>query len=186
MDRKTYLRSLLSRTPAQIAEEDFLFIESRRIEQSYHRLTREREDLLKILGGREGIGATGGVQIGVGGGEKGRSSMGTAGGMGQQPLASGSGEKRKKNATGWEIEGLNGGGLPDGWAGEGGQRKATPSQGIVIRITPMNFFVLTRIETMIVNRYCELYRTTSVPLYISYQSPSLSFRFRPILSYRAT
>lgn len=86
--------------------------------------------MLKILGGREGIGATGGVQVGVGGGEKSRVAQLAQGLQQQQANAAGSSaEKKKKNSTGWEIEGLNGGGLPDGWAGEGVQRKATAAQG---------------------------------------------------------
>lgn len=120
LDRKAYLRSLLSRTPAQIAEEDFLYIESRRLEQSYNKIAAERAELLKILGGREGIGASGGVQVGVGGGIKGANNR------------DGKDEKKRKGQTGWELEGLNGGGLPEGWAGEGSKRKATVAQGASI------------------------------------------------------
>lgn len=116
-ERKNYLRSLLSRSPAQVAEEDFLYIESRRLEQSYNKIAAERADLLKILGGREGIGAHGGVQVGVGGGVKGAATKDVAV------------ERKRKGQTGWEFEGLNGGGLPEGWAGEGSKRKATAEQG---------------------------------------------------------
>ena len=118
-ERKNYLKSLLSRTASQVAEEDFLYIESRRLEQTYLRTSSEREAILKILGGREGIGATGGVLVGVGGGEKGR--IGT--------MVGGSGEKRKRGSVGWAEEGRDGAGLPDGWAGEGSKRKSTPAQG---------------------------------------------------------
>ncbi|KAL8283658.1 hypothetical protein RQP46_005453 [Phenoliferia psychrophenolica] len=120
-DRKSYLRSLLSRTPAQIAEEDFLYVESRRLEQSYSKITQERAELLKILGGREGIGAQGGMNVGVGGGAKGANVRTDAGGQGAL---------KRKGGPGWELEGLNGGGLPDGWAGEGSKRKATVTQDI--------------------------------------------------------
>lgn len=41
----------MSRTPKQIAEEEFLYVESRKLEQTYARTTREREDLLRLLGG---------------------------------------------------------------------------------------------------------------------------------------
>jgi DNA methyltransferase 1-associated protein 1 len=119
LDRKTYLRSLLARTPAQVAEEDFLYIESRRLEQSYNKLTSERAELLRVLGGREGIGATGGVNVGVGGGAKGANAMADKAAL----------DKKKKGGPGWELEGLNGGGLPEGWAGEGSKRKATVAQG---------------------------------------------------------
>lgn len=182
IERKNYLRSLLSRTPAQIAEEDFLFIESRRIEQSYHRLTREREDLLKILGGREGIGAApGGPQLGVGGGEKGRLAQ-----LQQQQHASGSGEKKKRNSTGYEFEGLNGGGLPDGWAGEGGQRKSTPQQGAFV-ISRIAFPASRFAELMsVTNRYRQLYRTSSVPFRFRTKSALLSFNFTSFRSNHPT
>ncbi|GAA5887666.1 hypothetical protein JCM5296_004452 [Sporobolomyces johnsonii] len=115
LERKAYLRSLLSRTPAQIAEEDFLYVESRRIEQNYHKIAAERADLLRLLGGREGVGVTGtGVQLGVGGGAKGASATAQA-------------ADKKKKMPGWEFEG-NGNGLPEGWAGEGSKRKATAAQ----------------------------------------------------------
>lgn len=112
LERKSYLQSLLDRSADQIAEEDFLYIESRRLEQSYAKMNKEREDLLLMLGGREGIGATGGVQVGSGAGR-----MGVAG------------ADKKKRTPGWELEGANGGGLPDGWAGQGSNRKSTPAQG---------------------------------------------------------
>ncbi|SCV68814.1 BQ2448_935 [Microbotryum intermedium] len=119
VERKAYLRSLLSRTPKQIAEEDFLYIETRRIEQQYNKMATERAELLKILGGREGIGAAPGVPLGVGGGAKGAATTHA------QKVEE---NKKKKGQTGWELEGLNGGGLPEGWAGEGSVRKATPAQ----------------------------------------------------------
>ncbi|KAK4704694.1 DNA methyltransferase 1-associated protein 1, partial [Phenoliferia sp. Uapishka_3] len=121
IDRKTYLLSLLSRTPAQIAEEDFLYVESRRLEQNYTKITHERAELLKILGGREGIGAQGGMNVGVGGGAK---------GVNVKNDNNLSGSQKRKGGPGWELEGLNGGGLPDGWAGEGSKRKATITQDI--------------------------------------------------------
>lgn len=124
LERKAYLSSLLSRTAAQVAEEDFLYIESRRLEQSYNKITSERAQLLKILGGREGVGPQGGVQVGVGGGVKGM--VGGAVGMNGGGAAA---ERKKKGQVGWDYEGLDGGGLPDGWAGEGSKRKATVAQG---------------------------------------------------------
>ena len=123
-----YLRSLLSRTPTQIAEEDFLYVESRRLEQSYTKITQERAELLKILGGREGIGAQGGMNVGVGGGAK---------GVNIRNDVAGQGALKRKGGPGWELEGLNGGGLPDGWAGEGSKRKATVTQGPCLFRTPL-------------------------------------------------
>ncbi|GAA5923021.1 Swc4p [Sporobolomyces koalae] len=117
LERKAYLRSLLDRTPAQIAEEDFLYVESRRIEQNYHKIAAERADLLSLLGGRDavGINLNSGIQIG----SNGTTVKGTA--------AAGPSTFNKKKMTGWEIEG-NGNGLPEGWAGEGSKRKATAAQ----------------------------------------------------------
>ena len=70
--------------------------------------------------GREGVGSQPGMQLGVGGGVKGAAAAAAAQ---QQP------EKGKKKQPGYEIEGLNGGGLPDGWAGQGGSRRETPAEG---------------------------------------------------------
>lgn len=62
------------------------------------------------------------MNVGVGGGAKGSGSAADKSGLG--------GDKgKKKGGPGWEIEGLDGGGLPEGWAGEGSKRKATAAQG---------------------------------------------------------
>ncbi|GAA5980260.1 hypothetical protein JCM10908_001592 [Rhodotorula pacifica] len=120
-ERKAYLRSLLSRTPAQIAEEDFLYVESRRIEQNYHKIASERAELLHLLGGREGLGIVGsGMQLGVGGGAKGISQSAK------------DAEKRKKG-PGWEmVAGVNA--LPEGWAGEGSKRRITAAEDAALCI----------------------------------------------------
>ncbi|GAA5866151.1 hypothetical protein JCM3774_004099 [Rhodotorula dairenensis] len=120
-ERKNYLRSLLSRTPAQIAEEDFLYVESRRIEQNYHKIASERAELLHLLGGREGVGIVGsGVQLGVGGGARGISQSAK------------DAEKRKKG-PGWEmVAGVNA--LPEGWAGEGSKRRITAAEDAALCI----------------------------------------------------
>lgn len=47
--RKKYLSSLASRTPAQLAEEEALFLELKRLEQTERRYKRERDDLLRTL-----------------------------------------------------------------------------------------------------------------------------------------
>lgn len=51
--RKKYLASLASRTPAQIAEEEALFIEIKRLEQTERRFKRDRDELLRTLAGIE-------------------------------------------------------------------------------------------------------------------------------------
>ncbi|TFK55422.1 hypothetical protein OE88DRAFT_1651733 [Heliocybe sulcata] len=51
--RKKYLTSLASRTPAQIAEEEALFIEIKRLEQTERRFKKDREELLRTLAGVE-------------------------------------------------------------------------------------------------------------------------------------
>lgn len=63
--RKQYLKSLANRTPEQIAEEEFLYVESRRLEQNYNKIAREREELLRLVGG-PGVTGVPGV-VGVGG-----------------------------------------------------------------------------------------------------------------------
>ncbi|GAA5832152.1 hypothetical protein JCM11251_004258 [Rhodosporidiobolus azoricus] len=119
LERKAYLRSLLERTPAEIAEEDFLYVESRRIEQNYHRIAAERAELLHLLAGRDGVGVSNsGVQLGVGGGAKGVAGVG---GMGQNGI------DKKRKGPGWEVGGP-GIGLPEGWAGEGSKRKQTAAE----------------------------------------------------------
>lgn len=42
---------LLKLTPEQLAEEEFLYTESRRLEQTYNKTAREREELWRLLGG---------------------------------------------------------------------------------------------------------------------------------------
>ncbi|GAA5887582.1 hypothetical protein JCM6882_001457 [Rhodosporidiobolus microsporus] len=117
LERKAYLRSLLERTPAQVAEEDFLYVESRRIEQNYHKIAAERAELLHLLAGRDGVGvANTGVQLGVGGGAKGVAGAGVPNGF-----------EKKRKGPGWEVGGP-GIGLPEGWAGEGSKRKQTAAE----------------------------------------------------------
>jgi DNA methyltransferase 1-associated protein 1 len=47
--RKKYVASLESRTPDQIAEEEALFIEIKRLEQTERRFKKERDELLRTL-----------------------------------------------------------------------------------------------------------------------------------------
>jgi DNA methyltransferase 1-associated protein 1 len=47
--RKAYVESLLSRTPEQIAEEESLFIEIKRLEQTERRFAKDRDHLLRTL-----------------------------------------------------------------------------------------------------------------------------------------
>ncbi|GAA6050472.1 hypothetical protein JCM3770_002613 [Rhodotorula araucariae] len=122
LERKAYLRSLLSRTAAQIAEEDFLYLESRRIEQNYHKIAAERAELLHLLGGREGVGVSStGVQLGVGGGAKGAS------------MTAKEAERKRKGGPGWEFVG-SANALPEGWAGEGSKRKATAAEDAALGV----------------------------------------------------
>lgn len=51
MTRKRHIMSLDHRTAEQIAEEEALFIEIKRIEQNERRFRRERDDLLRTLAG---------------------------------------------------------------------------------------------------------------------------------------
>src|ERR1700723_468604 len=49
MTRKKYVASLESRTPEQIAEEEALYVEIKRLEQNERRFKRERDELLRTL-----------------------------------------------------------------------------------------------------------------------------------------
>ena len=51
--RKKYLASLENRTATEIAEEEALFIELKRLEQNERRFKKEREDLLRTIYGIE-------------------------------------------------------------------------------------------------------------------------------------
>ena len=47
LTRKQYLRSLESRTPEQIAEEEALYLELKRLEQTERQFKKDRDDLLR-------------------------------------------------------------------------------------------------------------------------------------------
>ncbi|KAF7301827.1 Myb-like domain-containing protein [Mycena indigotica] len=51
--RKKYITSLENRTPQQIAEEEALYVEIKRLEQNERRFKRERDDLLRTVAGIE-------------------------------------------------------------------------------------------------------------------------------------
>lgn len=51
LTRKKYLLSLENRTPEQIAEEEALYIEIKRLEQNERKFKRDREDLLRTIAG---------------------------------------------------------------------------------------------------------------------------------------
>ena len=53
MTRKKYVASLEQRTPQQIAEEDALYIELKRLEQTERRFKKDRDELLRTLLGVE-------------------------------------------------------------------------------------------------------------------------------------
>ena len=51
--RKMYVASLFARTPEQIAEEDALYLEIKRLEQTERRFAKEREEVMKTVAGIE-------------------------------------------------------------------------------------------------------------------------------------
>ena len=51
--RKDYLRGLYHRTPEQIAEEELLYVEVKRLEENEQKWARDRDGLLKMLAGVE-------------------------------------------------------------------------------------------------------------------------------------
>ena len=53
LTRKQYLRSLENRTPEQVAEEEALYLELKRLEQTERQFKKDREDLLRTLLGIE-------------------------------------------------------------------------------------------------------------------------------------
>ncbi|KAJ7240312.1 hypothetical protein B0H12DRAFT_1024723 [Mycena haematopus] len=53
LTRKRYVASLENRTPEQIAEEEALYLEIKRLEQNERRFKRERDDLLRTIAGIE-------------------------------------------------------------------------------------------------------------------------------------
>lgn len=55
VERKKYVARLFSRTPQQLAEEEALYIEARRLEQNESKFATEREELLRLLGGWERV-----------------------------------------------------------------------------------------------------------------------------------
>ena len=54
-ERKAAVQKLFSRTPEQLAEEEALYVEARRLEQNETKFAKERDDLLRLLGGWEGL-----------------------------------------------------------------------------------------------------------------------------------
>ncbi|WFD41903.1 swr complex subunit [Malassezia psittaci] len=55
VERKRAVEKLFTRTPEQVAEEEALYVEARRLEQNEGKLSKEREDLLRLLGGWESL-----------------------------------------------------------------------------------------------------------------------------------
>lgn len=51
LTRKKYITSLENRTQEQVAEEEALYIEIKKLEQTERRFKKEREDLLRLLAG---------------------------------------------------------------------------------------------------------------------------------------
>jgi DNA methyltransferase 1-associated protein 1 len=51
MTRKKYVASLEDRTPEQIAEEEALYIEIKRLEQNERKFKKDRDELLRTLAG---------------------------------------------------------------------------------------------------------------------------------------
>ncbi|PWN50251.1 hypothetical protein IE53DRAFT_387451 [Violaceomyces palustris] len=55
VERKKAVTKLFTRTPAQLAEEEALYVELRRLEQNEAKFASEREELLRLLGGWESL-----------------------------------------------------------------------------------------------------------------------------------
>ncbi|KAF8945597.1 swr complex subunit [Haplosporangium gracile] len=76
IERKKNLEILNIRTPEQIEEEEALYLEARRIDQNEKKITRERENLLRLLNTRDIYGPGGPTSAGLAG------QVGVAGGGG--------------------------------------------------------------------------------------------------------
>lgn len=104
VERKAHLATLLSRTPQQIQEEQFLYVESRRLEQNAAKIQREREDLQHLLtGGSQRFYAWAASQAGAGAGlnglgdkKKGKKKDGEVdGSRGEDSLIAGGGREKE-------------------------------------------------------------------------------------------
>ncbi|KAF9900353.1 swr complex subunit [Linnemannia zychae] len=67
IERKKNLEILNTRTPEQIEEEEALYLEARRIDQNEKKITRERENLLRLLNTRDIYGPGGPTSAGLAG-----------------------------------------------------------------------------------------------------------------------
>ncbi|KAG0310205.1 swr complex subunit [Dissophora globulifera] len=77
VERKKNLEILNTRTPEQIEEEEALYLEARRIDQNERKITRERENLLRLLSTRDMYGIGGPASAGLAGQVAGSGGPGT-------------------------------------------------------------------------------------------------------------
>ncbi|KAF8938501.1 swr complex subunit [Dissophora ornata] len=77
VERKKNLEILNTRTPEQIEEEEALYLEARRIDQNERKITRERENLLRLLNTRDMYGPGGPASAGLAGQVAGGGGPGT-------------------------------------------------------------------------------------------------------------
>lgn len=91
VERKKLLQRLFTRTPAQLAEEEALYVEARRLEQNEAKFAADREDLLKLLGGWERVPAVSGSLIAEAGAGVGQGTSSVPGAPGS--LAAGGGDE---------------------------------------------------------------------------------------------
>lgn len=104
VERKRLVNKLFTRTPAQLAEEEALYVEARRLEQNEARFASERENLMKLLGGHERIpecelGSIAEAGAGVGMGSIG-TLPGTPGAALEEQAALQGDKRKRKRATG--------------------------------------------------------------------------------------
>ncbi|CAO1632821.1 unnamed protein product [Parajaminaea phylloscopi] len=103
LERKRLLQRLFTRTPVQLAEEEALYVEARRLEQNEAKFSADREDLLKLLGGWERVPNVSGSLIAEAGAGIGLGAAGpipgTPGAAAEDALV-GSDGKRKKRRIG--------------------------------------------------------------------------------------
>lgn len=90
IERKKAVARLYTRTPEQLAEEEALYVEIRRVEQNEAKYASEREELLRLLGGWESLPSSSPHAVAAAG-----SGISSLNGEEEGAKAKGAGKKRK-------------------------------------------------------------------------------------------
>lgn len=116
VERKKHVARLFSRTPQQLAEEEALYVEARRLEQNEAKFAAEREELLRLLGGWERLPNVQSETVAAAG-------SGVGGGTPEEEASAEAAARkanRKRKAGPGELE-------EDGTTSKAGESASTPS-----------------------------------------------------------